>query len=59
MAPRCLALAMPAIQDGAFVGSMAWSVTPSMAGQYRHRNSHLTLSLQDILSDMADIQETS
>ena len=59
MAPRCLALAMPAIQDGAFVGSLAWSVAPSMTGHHRHRNSHLTLGLQDILSDMADIQETS
>ena len=59
MAPRCLAMAMPAIQDGAFVGSLAWSVTLSMAGYYSHRSSHLTLCLQDIVSDMADIQETS
>ena len=55
MAPRCLAMAMPAIQDGAFVGSLAWSVTLSMAGYYSHRSSHLTLCLQDIVSDMADI----
>ena len=55
MAPRCLAMAMPAIQDGAFVGSLAWSVTSPIARYYRHRNSHLILWLQDILSYMADI----
>lgn len=48
VAPQCAALVMPAVQDAAFVGSLAWQVIPLLAR---------TLSLQSGLANTGFYQD--
>ena len=56
VAPQCVALVMPAAQDAAFVGSLAWFVLgldPCTASIIAN-----VISPQDFVPHLADIQET-